>query len=124
MRAAGATWGVGRARTTAARGIAGGMPVAGVTGRAEVMDAVHPSGLGGTFGGNPLAWAAGRAAFRLTPAHGPPHAGGGGAGGLPPGGRGGTFGGNPLACAAALAVFDLIEAQGLLERAVQIGDRA
>ncbi|PPK70424.1 aminotransferase class III-fold pyridoxal phosphate-dependent enzyme [Actinokineospora auranticolor] len=37
---------------------AGGLPLAGVTGRAELMDAVHPGGLGGTYGGNPLACAA------------------------------------------------------------------
>jgi 4-aminobutyrate aminotransferase / (S)-3-amino-2-methylpropionate transaminase / 5-aminovalerate transaminase len=41
-----------------AKGIAGGLPLAGVTGRAELMDAVHTSGLGGTFGGNPVACAA------------------------------------------------------------------
>ncbi len=41
-----------------AKGIAGGLPLAGVTGRAEIMDAVHPGGLGGTFGGNPVACAA------------------------------------------------------------------
>jgi 4-aminobutyrate aminotransferase/(S)-3-amino-2-methylpropionate transaminase len=40
---------------TTAKGIAGGLPLAGVTGRAEIMDKVHPGGLGGTFGGNPLA---------------------------------------------------------------------
>src|SRR4051812_9948234 len=43
---------------TTAKGIAGGLPLAGLTGRAELMDAVHPSGLGGTFGGNPVACAA------------------------------------------------------------------
>ncbi len=43
---------------TTAKGIAGGFPLAGVTGRAEIMDAVHPGGLGGTFGGNPVACAA------------------------------------------------------------------
>ena len=43
---------------TAAKGIAGGMPLAAVTGRAELMDAVHPGGLGGTYGGNPVACAA------------------------------------------------------------------
>src|SRR5262252_8102576 len=37
---------------TTAKGIAGGLPLAGVTGRAELMDAVHPGGLGGTYGGN------------------------------------------------------------------------
>ena len=44
--------------TTTAKGIAGGFPLAGVTGRAEMMDSVHPSGLGGTYGGNPVACAA------------------------------------------------------------------
>jgi len=43
---------------TTAKGIAGGLPLAGVTGRAEIMDAVHAGGLGGTYGGNPLACAA------------------------------------------------------------------
>jgi 4-aminobutyrate aminotransferase/(S)-3-amino-2-methylpropionate transaminase len=43
---------------TTAKGIAGGLPLAGVTGRAELMDAVHPGGLGGTYGGNPVACAA------------------------------------------------------------------
>ena len=40
------------------KSLGGGLPLAGVTGRAEVMDAVPPGGLGGTFGGNPLACAA------------------------------------------------------------------
>jgi 4-aminobutyrate aminotransferase/(S)-3-amino-2-methylpropionate transaminase len=43
---------------TTAKGIAGGMPLAGVTGRAEIMDAAHVGGLGGTYGGNPVACAA------------------------------------------------------------------
>src|SRR4051812_29953815 len=43
---------------TTAKGIAGGLPLAAVTGRAEVMDSVHVGGLGGTYGGNPLACAA------------------------------------------------------------------
>src|SRR6204780_4358308 len=43
---------------TPAKGIAGGLPLAGVTGRAEIMDAVHSGGLGGTYGGNPVACAA------------------------------------------------------------------
>lgn len=38
-----------------AKGIAGGLPLAAVTGRAEIMDKVHAGGLGGTYGGNPLA---------------------------------------------------------------------
>jgi len=43
---------------TTAKGIAGGLPLAAVTGRAEVMDSVHIGGLGGTYGGNPVACAA------------------------------------------------------------------
>ncbi len=43
---------------TMAKGMAGGLPLAAVTGRAELMDAVHPGGLGGTYGGNPTACAA------------------------------------------------------------------
>ncbi|NUO92464.1 MAG: 4-aminobutyrate--2-oxoglutarate transaminase, partial [Dermatophilaceae bacterium] len=62
-----------------AKGIAGGLPLAAVTGRAEIMDAAHPGGLGGTYGGN------------------------------------------PLACAAALAVVETIEAEGLVDRARDIG---
>ncbi len=43
---------------TTAKGMAGGLPLSGVTGRAEIMDAPHLGGLGGTYGGNPLACAA------------------------------------------------------------------
>ncbi len=43
---------------TVAKGIAGGMPLSGVVGRAEIMDAAHAGGLGGTFGGSPTAVAA------------------------------------------------------------------
>lgn len=50
---------------TTAKGIAGGMPLAGLTGRAEVMDAVHVGGLGGTYGGNPVACAAAVATIEL-----------------------------------------------------------
>jgi len=49
---------------TTAKGIAGGLPLAAVTGRAELMDAVHPGGLGGTYGGNPVACAAALGAIR------------------------------------------------------------
>jgi 4-aminobutyrate aminotransferase / (S)-3-amino-2-methylpropionate transaminase / 5-aminovalerate transaminase len=62
-----------------AKGIAGGLPLAAVTGRTDLMDAPHVGGLGGTYGGN------------------------------------------PLACAAALAVFETIEADGLVDRARQVG---
>ncbi|GAA2389418.1 4-aminobutyrate--2-oxoglutarate transaminase [Nonomuraea africana] len=40
---------------TTAKGIAGGLPLAAVTGRADLLDKVHTGGLGGTYGGNPLA---------------------------------------------------------------------
>jgi 4-aminobutyrate aminotransferase/(S)-3-amino-2-methylpropionate transaminase len=46
-----------------AKGIAAGLPLAGVTGRAEIMDSAQPGGLGGTFGGNPVAAAAAVAVF-------------------------------------------------------------
>jgi 4-aminobutyrate aminotransferase/(S)-3-amino-2-methylpropionate transaminase len=50
---------------TTAKGIAGGMPLSAVTGRAEIMNAVHVGGLGGTYGGNPVACAAALAAIGL-----------------------------------------------------------
>ncbi|WP_073259238.1 4-aminobutyrate--2-oxoglutarate transaminase [Cryptosporangium aurantiacum] len=46
-----------------AKGIAGGLPLSAVTGRAEIMDAPHAGGLGGTYGGNPIACAAAIAAI-------------------------------------------------------------
>jgi 4-aminobutyrate aminotransferase len=47
--------------TTMAKGLAGGLPLAALTGRAEIMDAAQPGGLGGTYGGNPLGIAAANA---------------------------------------------------------------
>ena len=44
--------------STTAKGTAGGMPLSGLTGRADIMDTIHPGGLGGTDGGNPVACAA------------------------------------------------------------------
>ena len=52
------------------KSIGGGLPLAGVTGRAEVMDAVPPGGLGGTFGGNPVSCAAGIAVLDVLTAPG------------------------------------------------------
>jgi 4-aminobutyrate aminotransferase/(S)-3-amino-2-methylpropionate transaminase len=49
---------------TLAKGIAGGMPLSAITGRADLLDAVHPGGLGGTYGGNPVACAAALASIR------------------------------------------------------------
>ena len=48
---------------TFAKGIAGGMPLSGVVGRAELVNVVHGGGLGGTYGGNPVACAAARGAI-------------------------------------------------------------
>ena len=53
-----------------AKGIADGLPLAGVTGRAEIMDAPHVGGLGGTYGGNPLACAAALATIETIEADG------------------------------------------------------
>jgi 4-aminobutyrate aminotransferase/(S)-3-amino-2-methylpropionate transaminase len=63
------------------KSMAGGLPLSGVTGRAEIMDSVSPGGIGTTFGGN------------------------------------------PLSCAAALTVLDIFEEDGLLARAVLLGER-
>ena len=53
-----------------AKGIAGGLPLSAVTGRAEIMDATHVGGLGGTYGGNPIACAAALAAIETIEADG------------------------------------------------------
>jgi 4-aminobutyrate aminotransferase len=50
---------------TMAKGLAGGMPLAAITGRAEVMDASAPGGLGGTYAGNPVACAAAHAVLDI-----------------------------------------------------------
>jgi 4-aminobutyrate aminotransferase-like enzyme len=52
--------------TVFGKSIGGGLPLAGVTGGAEVMDAVPPGGLGGTFGGNPLSCAAALAVLDIV----------------------------------------------------------
>ena len=57
--------GVAADLTTFAKSIAGGFPLAGVCGRAEVMDAIAPGGLGGTYAGNPLACAAALAVLEV-----------------------------------------------------------
>jgi 4-aminobutyrate aminotransferase len=59
----GTTWAIERYEVepdliVSGKTLGGGLPLAGVTGRAELMDAPHPGGLGGTFGGNPVACAA------------------------------------------------------------------
>jgi 4-aminobutyrate aminotransferase len=50
---------------TLAKGLAGGMPLAGIVGRADVMDAANPGGLGGTYAGNPVACAAAHAVLDI-----------------------------------------------------------
>ncbi|MFE7722013.1 4-aminobutyrate--2-oxoglutarate transaminase [Nocardia rhizosphaerihabitans] len=54
---------------TMAKGIAGGLPLAALTGRADLLDAVHPGGLGGTYGGNPVACAAALATLQAMRFH-------------------------------------------------------
>jgi 4-aminobutyrate aminotransferase/(S)-3-amino-2-methylpropionate transaminase len=54
---------------TTAKGLAGGMPLSGVTGRAEIMNHVHEGGLGGTYGGNPVAAAASLAVIKYMKAN-------------------------------------------------------
>jgi 4-aminobutyrate aminotransferase/(S)-3-amino-2-methylpropionate transaminase len=53
-----------------AKALGGGLPIGGVTARAELVDRVHPGGLGGTFGGNPLSCAAALAAIETIEADG------------------------------------------------------
>jgi len=55
---------------TTAKSLGGGLPIAAITGRADLMDKVHPGGLGGTFGGNPLACAAALAAIETVESDG------------------------------------------------------
>jgi 4-aminobutyrate aminotransferase/(S)-3-amino-2-methylpropionate transaminase len=54
---------------TTAKGLGGGLPIGGITGRADVMDAVHPGGLGSTFGGNPVSCAAALGALAEIESH-------------------------------------------------------
>ncbi|NDZ93130.1 4-aminobutyrate--2-oxoglutarate transaminase [Streptomyces sp. SID6673] len=54
---------------TMAKGIAGGMPLAAITGRSDLLDKVHAGGLGGTYGGNPVACAAALAALDTMRTH-------------------------------------------------------
>jgi 4-aminobutyrate aminotransferase/(S)-3-amino-2-methylpropionate transaminase len=58
-------WQVEADITTTAKSLAGGMPLSAVIGRQEIMDTVHAGGLGGTYGGNPVACAAALAVFDI-----------------------------------------------------------
>mgnify|MGYP001599117657 CR=1 FL=1 len=53
-----------------AKGLGGGLPIGGITARADLIDRVHPGGLGGTFGGNPLSCAAALAVIETIEADG------------------------------------------------------
>jgi 4-aminobutyrate aminotransferase/(S)-3-amino-2-methylpropionate transaminase len=63
-------WGVAPDLTTTAKALGAGFPIAGVTGRQEIMDSVHPSGVGTTYGGNPTACKAGLAVFDIIESEG------------------------------------------------------
>lgn len=58
-------WGVEPDLMTVAKSIAAGMPLSAVVGRAEIMDSVHPGGIGGTYGANPVSCAAGLAVMEI-----------------------------------------------------------
>ena len=55
---------------TMAKGLGGGFPLSAVTGRATIMDASHPGGLGGTYGGNPISIAAAHAVLDVVESEG------------------------------------------------------
>ena len=58
-------WGIAPDVVTTAKSLAGGLPLSAVTGRAELMDGPHVGGLGGTFGGNPVACSAALAVLEV-----------------------------------------------------------
>jgi len=58
-------YGVEADLTTTAKSLAAGMPLSAVVGKKEIMDSVHPSGIGGTYGGNPVACEAALAVFDI-----------------------------------------------------------
>ncbi|GFO64094.1 4-aminobutyrate--2-oxoglutarate transaminase [Geomonas paludis] len=58
-------WGVVPDLVTTAKSLGGGLPISAVTGKAEVMSAPHVGGLGGTYGGNPIALAAAQAVLEI-----------------------------------------------------------
>ncbi len=63
-------WGVAADIVTTAKALGAGFPISGITGRQEVMDSVHPSGVGTTFGGNPTGCRAGLAVFDIIESEG------------------------------------------------------
>ncbi len=63
-------WGVAPDIVTTAKALGAGFPISGITGRQEIMDSVHPSGVGSTFGGNPFGTRAGLAVFDIIESEG------------------------------------------------------
>ena len=63
-------WGVAPDIMTTAKALGAGFPISGITGRQEIMDTVHPSGVGTTFGGNPTGCSAGLAVFDIIESEG------------------------------------------------------
>jgi 4-aminobutyrate aminotransferase / (S)-3-amino-2-methylpropionate transaminase / 5-aminovalerate transaminase len=63
-------WGVAADIMTTAKALGAGFPISGITGRQEIMDSVHPSGVGTTFGGNPTGCRAGLAVFDIIESEG------------------------------------------------------
>jgi 4-aminobutyrate aminotransferase/(S)-3-amino-2-methylpropionate transaminase len=63
-------WGVAPDIMTTAKALGAGFPISGITGRQEIMDAVHPSGVGSTFGGNPTGCRVGLAVFDIIESEG------------------------------------------------------
>ncbi len=63
-------WDVAADLVTTAKALGAGFPIAGVTGRQDLMDTVHPSGVGTTFGGNPTGCTAGLAVFDIIESEG------------------------------------------------------
>ena len=63
-------WGVAPDIMVTAKALGAGFPIAGITGRQEVMDSVHPSGVGTTYGGNPTACRAGLAVLDIIESEG------------------------------------------------------
>jgi 4-aminobutyrate aminotransferase/(S)-3-amino-2-methylpropionate transaminase len=63
-------WGVEPDIMTTAKALGAGLPISGITGKQEIMDAVHPSGVGSTYGGNPAGCQAGLAVFDIIESEG------------------------------------------------------
>jgi 4-aminobutyrate aminotransferase/(S)-3-amino-2-methylpropionate transaminase len=63
-------WGVAPDIMVTAKALGAGLPIGGITGRQEVMDTVHPSGVGTTFGGNPVSCTAGLVVFDIIESEG------------------------------------------------------